>query len=68
MSENRKRTVRMTDYMWETLDDLARHNGRTIGEEIRLACEERLEREGYEFDEARAKRETSVGFRKVEAA
>ena len=65
---NRRRTIRMTDFMWETLADLAAHEGRTIGEEIRLACEERVKAAGYEFDEERARRINGGGFRKIEAA
>lgn len=68
INDNKRRTIRMSDFMWETLADLAHHNGRTIGEEIRAICHEALTLAGYEFDEERAQR-ASVGlFRKVEAA
>lgn len=64
----RRRTIRMSDYLWETLAELAAHEGRTIGEEIRLACEERLVAAGYDFDETRPRRKNEGAFRKVEVA
>lgn len=66
--ENKRRTIRMTDLMWETLADLAEHNHRTIGEEIRAACHEHIVANDYDFDEERAPRTTVGGFRQMETA
>lgn len=66
--ENKRRTIRMTDLMWETLADLAAHNKRTIGEEIRAACHEHIVANEYDFDEERARRTTKGGFRQMESA
>lgn len=66
--DNKRRTIRMTDLMWETLADLAAHNHRTIGEEIRAACHEHIVANDYEFSEERAQRTSAGAFRKVEAA
>lgn len=65
-----RRTVSMTDFMWETLADLAASNGRTIGEEIRQSCEMTLKLAGYDFDEERSARTVAEGngFRQVDAA
>jgi hypothetical protein len=68
INETKPRTVRMSDYLWESIADLAHHEGLAIGEVIRLACEEKLTQAGYDFSEERAARKVKIGFRQVEAA
>lgn len=36
---NRKRTLGMTDPMWEAMAMVGRRNGRNAAEEIRIACD-----------------------------
>lgn len=66
--DNKRRTIRMSDFMWETLAHSAEHNKRSIGEEIRAACHDYLVAQGYDFDEDRRTRTTAGGFRQMESA
>lgn len=66
--ENKRRTIRMTDFMWETLAHYAEDNHVTIGEQIRSICHDALVDAGYIFDEERARRTTTGGFRQMESA
>lgn len=44
------RRVRMTDELWEALDQLAAENGRNIADEVRVACLAHVKRHGLKLD------------------
>lgn len=39
MTDNRLRSIRMSDALWESIAALAERNDRAVAEEVRIACE-----------------------------